>query len=160
MSHEDQRQEALIGLFEACRAHDPSKGDFGAIATVCIRRKVWSAKYKQQSHRHRILTEAVGLEHRKTPDAPTIAERLPAGAASDPAMVIELRDELRERAANYRPPRPRRKPNPSPIPARRYTPEEIATAVRLVGEGRTQREAAAAIGATHHSVQRWLREAA
>jgi DNA-directed RNA polymerase specialized sigma subunit len=41
---EDERQEALIGLFEACRVFDPARGTFGAIATVRVRSRVRNAR--------------------------------------------------------------------------------------------------------------------
>ena len=41
---DDERQEALIGLLEACRVFDPSRGSFGAIATVRVRSRVWNAR--------------------------------------------------------------------------------------------------------------------
>src|SRR5688572_8354942 len=98
LTSEDQRQEALIGLFLACRAHDPGKGHFGGLATVCVRRRVWAARLKARSRRQRILTDALALDHHDGADetALTLAERLPAGDGADPTRVIELRDELRQ----------------------------------------------------------------
>jgi DNA-directed RNA polymerase specialized sigma subunit len=40
LEREDERQEALIALLEACRAYDPARGTFGAIATVRVRSRV------------------------------------------------------------------------------------------------------------------------
>jgi transposase-like protein len=54
-------------------------------------------------------------------------------------------------------PRPRRKPSK---PRRSYALGEMATALELVAGGRTLREAADAVGATHPTVLRWLRNAA
>ena len=78
----------------------------------------------------------------------------------DPARIIELREELARLAVEgeRRPePRPRRKPSK---PRRYYTPDEVTTALELVAGGRTLREAADAVGATHPTVLRWLRNAA
>lgn len=40
MGWEDEEQEALIGLFNACRAHRPDRGRFASLASVCIRNRV------------------------------------------------------------------------------------------------------------------------
>jgi hypothetical protein len=156
MTLEDQRQEALIGLFEACRAFDPAKGSFAAIATTCVRRAVWNARLKACAGKQRILTEALGLDHRDR-DELTIAERVPARDADDPALVLELREKLRELAATGERRIERRAPA---RPRRRYTDTEISVALSLVAEGKTLREAGAAVGAAHGTVLRWLHNAA
>ena len=69
LTYEDQRQEALIGLYAACRAHDPAHGGrFGGLATVCVRRRVWAARKRARQPNHRILSEAVGLDVRDDHD--------------------------------------------------------------------------------------------
>ena len=43
---------------------------------------------------------------------------------------------------------------------RRYTYADISKALTLVAKGKTLREAAAAVGASHPTVMQWLRNAA
>jgi hypothetical protein len=101
----------------------------------------------------------------------TLGEMLPAGDASDPVIVVELRDERRVRVVrrqrerraraarrrrSARPPRPRREVEWP----RRYTDAEITTALTLVAQGKSLREAGAAVGASHPTVMRWVRNAA
>ena len=155
---DDRQQEALLGLFEACHAYDPAKGRFGAIATVCVRRRVWNARLTARARKHRILTEAVGLDHPAGDDTTaTIADRLPAFERDDPARICELRDELRQRAASARTRNELRRLAPR---RRRFTDAEVAVARSLVAKGKTLREAGAAVGATHPTILRWLRNAA
>ena len=143
-----------MGLFEACRAYDPRKGRFGAIATTCVRRRVWRARLAAQARKHRILTEAYGLDHRRSGDDPgdetTIADSVPAPAGHDPAVIVELRDELRRRvkSGEVRP------------GGGRFTERQIATAVALVGDGHSLRAAGATVGASHMTVKQWVRNAA
>jgi RNA polymerase sigma factor (sigma-70 family) len=173
LEREDERQEALIALLEACRTFDPARGTFGAIATVRVRSRVWSARKRARSDRHRILTESLRLEHSARTDADTtrtLGETLPAGDATDPAVVIELRDELRQRAIRRqrerrerlsrrrRRSRPARRDRETEWP-RRFSDADISTALGLVAQGKTLREAGAAVGASHPTVMRWLREA-
>jgi RNA polymerase sigma-H factor len=106
LSRDDLRQEALIGLFEACRAHDPSKGAFAQMAGACVRHRVWRAQLHARRAKHRVLTDALGLDHRDGPagdgEQLTIAERLPARDGVDPALVVEWRERLAELAAAVR----------------------------------------------------------
>jgi RNA polymerase sigma factor (sigma-70 family) len=103
VTREDLRQEALIGLFQACRAHDPSKGSFGKLAGACVRNRVWRAQAHAARAKHRVLTDALGLDHRNGVDGDgeqlTIAERLPARDGVDPARVVEARERLAEISA-------------------------------------------------------------
>jgi hypothetical protein len=155
LEQEDQRQEALIGLLQACRDFDPARGSFGAIATIRVRSRVSTARAQAHNTRNRIITNALRLEHQAGPDEDrmrTLAERLPAGPGADPAVVVELRDELRQRAAYRRRYGEQRK--------RRFTDADVATALELVAQGKTLREAGAAVGASHPTVMRWVRNAA
>jgi hypothetical protein len=89
------------------------------------------------------------------------------GKCSDPARVIELRDELRERMmrrhddrnakprARYAAAHPRR-----PRERRRRSNAQVSAALALLAEGKTQRQAAAAVGVSCTTVCRWRREAA
>jgi Sigma-70 region 2 len=68
LDRDDERQEALIGLLQACRDFDPASGRFGAIATVRVRSRVWTALSSARDTRNRIVTDALRLEHRAGPD--------------------------------------------------------------------------------------------
>jgi transposase len=74
---------------------------------------------------------------------------MPAGAGSDPAVVIELRDELRERAQRGR----------GRDLRRRYSDEQIDWALALVARGKTTKQAAHAVGAPRDAVCRWVKRA-
>jgi DNA-directed RNA polymerase specialized sigma24 family protein len=160
MGWEDEHQEALIGLFNACRAHRPERGRFASLAAVCIRNRVRNARTRGRLPRHRIVNEAIGLDHTIGEGGPPLAERIPAGDRGDPAVVVELREELARLAVEgerRREPAPRKPPS---TPPRRYSEREIGAALALVAEGKTLREAGAAVGAPHSTVSRWLRKAA
>ncbi len=60
LSRDDLRQEALIGLFEACHAHDPSKCAFAQMAGACVRHRVWRAQLHARRAKHRVLDGRVG----------------------------------------------------------------------------------------------------
>jgi RNA polymerase sigma factor (sigma-70 family) len=105
MTREDLRQEALIGLFEACRAHDPERG-FDKLAGRCVRNRVWTAIRDAGAHKQRVLSDALGLDQRAGAEGdreePTIAERLPARDGHDPATIAEARERLAELAVALR----------------------------------------------------------
>jgi hypothetical protein len=145
---EDERQEALIGLYLACRAYRPARGRFGPFATVCIRHRVWNLRARARRPSHRALTDAVALHESHDGSLP-LTERLPASEGSDPAVVIDLREELRERAQRERARQARRRP--------RYTREQIDRALALVAEGKTLREAGEAVGACCDTVGKWVK---
>jgi transposase-like protein len=147
---EDERQEALMGLLNACRAYRPGRGRFGPPAAVCIRHRVWNQRTRMARRSQRVLTDAVPL------DAPhegslALVERVPAPGASDPAVVVELRERLREHVDAQRARRARRPP--------RYTPEQIDRALALVAAGKTLREAGRAVGARYDTVGQWVKRA-
>jgi hypothetical protein len=155
LEREDERQEALIGLLQACREFEPARGSFGAIATVRVRSRVWTARSWARNTRNRIVTDALRLEHRAGSDEDrmrTLGDTLPAGDGADPAIVVELRDELRVRLER------RRRYGESS--KRRFSDADVATALELVAQGKTLREAAAAVRASHPTVMRWIRNAA
>lgn len=62
---DDYRQEALIGLWNACRCYDPSKGNFSALATRCINNEV--LKY-QRLHRQKIATTSMDADVKNADD--------------------------------------------------------------------------------------------
>jgi RNA polymerase sigma factor (sigma-70 family) len=143
---EDLRQEALLGLLETCHKHDPARGRFASLARCNVRQRVIAASIRARTLKHRMLTEAL---HDHDDGLTRLSERLPASAGSDPALVVELRDELRERAQAARKVDRRR----------RYTAEQSQRAVALIAAGKTPKEAAFAVGATTDAVHKWLRSA-
>jgi RNA polymerase sigma factor (sigma-70 family) len=149
---EDARQEALLGLFEACLKHDPERGRFEGLASLRVRSRVRNARIDARRPSRRILTEAC-----RDGDEPTrqLAERAVAPGASDPALVVELHDELREHAERAR----RKATAPGCDLRRRYSDEQIAHALALIAEGRTLKETAFAVGAPRDRVARWVARA-
>jgi RNA polymerase sigma factor (sigma-70 family) len=141
---EELRQEALLGLFDTCRRHDPARGRFAALAKCNVRQRVITASVRARTRKHRMLTEAA---HDRGDPTLWLSARLPAPAGADPALVVELRDELRERAERTRKVDRRR----------RYTDEQAARALALIAEGKTPKEAAFAVGATRNAVHTWLK---
>jgi hypothetical protein len=149
---EDARQEALVGLFQACLKHDPARGRFAGLANLRVRSRVRNARIDAYRPNRRILTEAY-----RDGDDPTrqLAERAVAPAGSDPALVVALRDELREHAE-----RARRKANaPRGDLRRRYSDEQIARALSLIAAGKTIKQTALAVGAPADRIAGWIRQA-
>jgi DNA-directed RNA polymerase specialized sigma24 family protein len=160
MGWEDEEQEALLGLFHACRAHRPDRGRFASLAAVCIRNRVRNARTRARCPAHRMVTEALGLDHPIADGGPPLADRIPAGDRGDPAVILEWREELARLAVEGErrsEPASRRRPS---RPPRHYSDREVGSALALVAEGKTLREAGAAVGAKHTTVMRWLRKAA
>jgi transposase-like protein len=148
LEFEDLRQEALIGLFVACRKTNPANGSrFAGLARVCVRWAVGQARKSSRTRKHLILTHALV-------DQDEIEQR--AGApASDPALVVELRDELRAHARRLK----RRAEAPDGDLRRRYSDEQIERAVALVAAGQTFQQAALAVGTRADTVARWVQRA-
>jgi RNA polymerase sigma factor (sigma-70 family) len=165
---EDERQEALLALLEACRLFNPARGSFGAIATVRVRSRVWNSRRRARAGRNRILTDALRLEHRAVDEDDsdaTLADTIADREGIDPSRVVELREELRERmirrSADYNAKRRARyavRHPPRPRERRRRDDPQIAAALALVAEGKSQRQAAAAVGVTGVTVSRWSRK--
>jgi DNA-directed RNA polymerase specialized sigma24 family protein/transposase-like protein len=150
---EDLHQEALLGLFAACRRSAQLPGLwFPWLARRHVRWAVAAACTKACRGKHQLLSHAkrdgeeVGQQ---------LENRAAAPAASDPAVVVELRDELRERAR----PITRRANAPGGDLRRRYSDQQVARAVELIGEGKTLKEAAFAVGAPVCQVERWVKRA-
>jgi RNA polymerase sigma factor (sigma-70 family) len=149
VTFEDAYQEALIGLWRACRAHRPDRGRFATYAATCIRNKVRNARVRAQCPRHRVLSEAVGLDRATGEGGRPLADVLVAGAQRDLAVIVELREEL-ARVARRR-----------PTPRRSYSEGDVGKALELVREeGKSYSVAAVAVGANPSTVARWVREAA
>jgi RNA polymerase sigma factor (sigma-70 family) len=147
---EDARQVALVGLFQACRHYQPGRGRFEGLASLRVRSVVRNARIEARTRKHRVLTEAF-----RDDDEPMrqLEQRAVACEGWDPALVVELRDELREHARRTR----RRSDFPGRDLRRRYTDEQKARALALIAEGRTIKEVAFAVGASTYSVARWVK---
>jgi hypothetical protein len=153
LEFDDLRQEALLGLLEACRrsAARPGLG-FAWLARQHVRWAVAAACTKARARKHLVLTHAArdGEEVWQQ-----IEQRAAAPAGSDPAVVVQLRDELRERAR----PITRRAKAPGGDLRRRYSNEQIDHALELVKQGQTLQQAGLAVGAKAGQVRRWVKRA-
>jgi len=150
---EDLRQEALLGLFAACRTLDPARGcRFAGWARVCVRNAVGSAHRNARAGKQLVLTDAV---HDGEEVMEQLEHRVPAPAGTDPAAVVMVRDELRERVfAAHHPPRATADDR-----RRRYSEAQVAEALALIAEGKTLKQTAWEVGAPTHTIQRWLKRA-
>jgi hypothetical protein len=156
---EDLRQEALIGLFEACRRKasapaGPGFAGFAWFARRYVRWRVIKARVHARTRKHYVLSRATVRDDEAWQRVELSA---PAPAASDPAVVVELREELRELA---------NRPSLRAVPGvrsddgrRRYTNEQIDRALDLVKQGQTLQQAALAVGANQGQVGRWVKRA-
>ena len=143
---DDLRQAALLGLLETCRKHDPAKGPFRALAKCNVRSRVNAARKHARALKHRLLSDAA---HDGDEPGLWLEARAAAPAGTDPLRAVELRDELREYAERTH--RSDRR--------RRYSDEQAARAIALVGEGNTLKEAAFAVGASRDRVLQWVNQA-
>ncbi len=142
---DDLRQEALLGLLDACKLHDPAKGPFPGLARMNVRWRVSSARSHARTAKHRLLTEAA---HDADDPKLWLIEQVPSRVA-DPAQVAELHNELREYARRTRKVDGRR----------RYSDGQVTRALALVADGKTPKEAAFAVGARRTAVHTWLKRA-
>lgn len=145
LEFEELRQEALIGLFAACRKCDPAKpGKFAGLARLCVASAVSHARRSAWARKHLILTSAIA------DDDETVQrfEERTAARGSDPAVVVELRERLRELAAREQ----RRRDGVR----WGYSDEQRRRALALVAEGQTFQQAALAVGTRGETVRRWV----
>src|SRR4051794_22300722 len=96
---EDLRQAGLLGLHAACTAFKPGRGSFAGFARRGVRWHVAHARQAARTHKHGVLSLAL---HDGEGPLQGVVERLRAPEGSDPARVVELRDELRQRAQTER----------------------------------------------------------
>jgi hypothetical protein len=119
-----------------------------------VRWRVIKARVRARTRKHYVLSRAT------VKDAETwqrVERSAPAPAASDPAVVVQLCDELRELAN-----RPSLRALPgirSDDARRRYTNEQIDHALELIKQGKTLQQAALAVGAKTDQVARWVKRA-
>jgi transposase len=150
---DDARQAALIGLYQACRETD-GLHTFAGIARLRVRWAVAAAIRSACTGKQRILTDATRDGNGDEPGGALV--RLAGPGALEPACVVELRAELRERwHARQRRARDRAQA-PHRDLRRRYSDEQIAGAVALVGAGSTVAAAADAVGASYGAVRDWV----
>jgi|tagenome__1003787_1003787.scaffolds.fasta_scaffold20983815_9 transposase-like protein len=147
---EDARQEALIGLYVACRATD-GRRPFAGIARLNVRWRVACANQYAARRKHRVLTHAVR--------EPGPGER-PAGwwrapETTDPARIVELREQLREHVRE-RPGALRLVLGDDQDRTRRHSAATVAQALELVAQGGTVSEAARAVGTSYAAVRDWI----
>jgi RNA polymerase sigma factor (sigma-70 family) len=148
---DDAHQEALIGLFEACRSTD-GKRSFAGMAKVNVRWRLSVAGRDAATLKQRLLSDAL------RPDGSPRSERLelPAPESADPARIVELREELRERL--------RERPDALSLvlserhAGRRYSPAQIATALAVIADGATVTQAAKTVGASYGTVREWVEQ--
>jgi transposase-like protein len=117
-----------------------------------VRWRVAAACTKARARKHLVLSHAA---HDGEEVWQQLELRAPAPASSDPAVVVQLRDELRERAR----PITRRAHAPGGDLRRRYSDEQIARALELIADGKTLQQAGRAVGAPAERVGRWLKRA-
>ncbi|MGH2944831.1 MAG: sigma-70 family RNA polymerase sigma factor [Solirubrobacteraceae bacterium] len=145
---DDLRQAALIGLYFACRSFDPGHGcRFAGWARRCVRQAILNALRWPGGRRQRVLTDAL---HDGEDVTRQLEHRVAAPAGSDPAVVVALRDELRERVHASRRRVDRR---------RRYSDEQVRRALALIAAGKTLKETGWAVGAPPGRVACWVRRA-
>jgi RNA polymerase sigma factor (sigma-70 family) len=149
---EDARQEALLGLYVACRATD-GRRRFAGIAKVNVRWRIARASRDAATLKRRVLTHAL-----RDPGAgEAVAGWLPALESSDPAHIVELREQLRDHM------RGRRGALPLVLgeqdARRRHSAATIAQALELVARGHTVSQAARAVGASYTAVREWIKQA-
>ena len=157
LEFEDLRQEALLGLFEACRrqasaTQGPGFAGFAWFARRYVRWRVIKARTHARTRKHDVLSGATVKDQEAWQRVELSA---PAPAASDPAVVVQLREELRE-VAN----RPSLRALPgvrSDDRRRRHTNEQIDQALNLVEQGQTLQQAALAVAANAEQVRRWVK---
>ncbi|MBQ1907015.1 MAG: sigma-70 family RNA polymerase sigma factor [Firmicutes bacterium] len=93
---EDVVQEGMIGLFNAIRTYDPSRGaSFSTYAGLCINSRILTAVRDNSGNRQQPLNSARSLdEAQETGDGETstLGERLPAGPSSDPEEAALSRE--------------------------------------------------------------------
>jgi transposase len=148
---DDARQAALIGLFEACRCTDGVRS-FAGIAGLRVRWSIAGACRAARARKQRMLTDAA----RDCDEADGVLAWIAGPEGANPARVVELRDELRERLRERQTTASRRLHAPGGDLRRRYSDEQIDRAVAMVANGSTVAAAAAAVGAHYGAVREWV----
>lgn len=74
MEPDDVRQEALLGLWEAARAHDPARGPFPPFARTIVERRCVDLLRAAGRLKQRVLTDAVRDEQLELVPSPDVLE--------------------------------------------------------------------------------------
>jgi len=146
---DDLRQAGLVGLHAACLAFEPGRGSFSSFARRRVRWQVGRAREAARARKHGVLSLAV---HDGNEPLTRVVERLRASEGSDPARVVELREELRQRVHAQQRERLQRR-------RRGYTVEQVEQALAMIAAGRTVKQVALTFGAPHKTVHEWLKSA-
>lgn len=148
---EDARQAALIGLYDACRETDGLRS-FAGLAKLRVEWTVAAARRTALTYKHRLVTDAI-----RDGGAPEGALAwLAAAEGTDPARLVELREELRERWRAHQERERRRSRAPAGDLRRRHSEELIARAVALVIAGSTVAAAATAVDVPYRTAYQWV----
>ena len=140
---DDLRQEALLGLLEACRME--SARSFAAIARTTVRWRVLGARERTRQASARVLNEAIWLDGGN--------EDMTAVEGADPAVAVLVREQLRMFV--------RELPEAvelacQPDVSQVHPPVVIGRALRVIRKGGTVATAAAAVGVNEGAVYGWL----
>ena len=103
---EDLMQEGMLGLLNAVREYDESKGaPFGAFARLCITRKIYSAVKAAASLKHDPLNQSMSIDRPLFEDLAESRTRVTAPNGDPESLVIgnEEREERKKKLyAEYR----------------------------------------------------------
>ena len=103
---EDLMQEGMLGLLNAVREYDESKGTpFGAFARLCITRKIYSAVKAAASLKHDPLNQSMSIDRPLFEDLAESRTRVTAPNGDPESLVIgnEEREERKKKLyAEYR----------------------------------------------------------
>ncbi len=94
---EDLLQEGMLGLMQAIRDFDESKGaPFSAYARLCVTRKVYSAVRSASAHKHEPLNHSVSFDRSLFEDLarPNSSAAAPASDPESLVIGIEERKEM------------------------------------------------------------------
>lgn len=97
---EDLMQEGMLGLLNAVREYDESKGaPFGAFARLCITRKIYSAVKAAASLKHDPLNQSMSIDRPLFEDLAESRTRVTAPNGDPESLVIgnEEREERKKK---------------------------------------------------------------
>jgi len=97
---EDLMQEGMLGLLNAVREYDESKGaPFGAFARLCITRKIYSAVKAAASLKHDPLNQSMSIDRPLFEDLAESRTRVTAPNGNPESLVIgnEEREERKKK---------------------------------------------------------------
>ena len=91
---EDVIQEGMVGLFNAMRDYDPSRGaSFSTFANLCINRRILSAVKSAGRLKNAPLNDSISFDLPvDSASSQTLADRIPADSSTDPEALLLLED--------------------------------------------------------------------